>query len=797
MAGSVVLGTLKYILGLDSVAFKKGMTEAERELVVAQKRMIKQGEQLQQVGKNMATFITLPLAGLAAKGIKEAQETAQAMAQVNAVLDSMGPVAGRTAEQLQKAADAMELKSLYEADEILRKVTPTLLQFGKISGEVFDRAQQAVVDYASRSGKDLQAVSIAFGKALNDPIKGLTALGRVGITFTDAQKKNIKAMVDGGKTAQAQAFILGELEKKFKGAAEAAQNTDPLNKLNDAFNQMAEAVGTKLLPLIPPITNAIVNLLDKFSSLSPETQKWAMYAAAAAAAAGPLVFVFGSLLKVLAPVLPLLLKLGPAGTAAGAGATAAAGGATALGTAILPLAALIGGVYLAYKNWDKIAPYIEGVSKRTQDFVTKTNGWLKSIQDEAAKLDKQTGVPSKQVFFKSIQDQVSATWAKWNSFDLADWATRMDGHIARFAQGAWRSFEDMVNRANAAFARLIAGARESLINKFESIKTGIKEKVDQITGFFRNMYIAVVGRSYVPDMVTEIGQHMNRLDDTMVKPAKDKAKAAAEAFRQLKDEVAGILDRLFPEQSRANQFANELRVLETGLKAMKVSAEATAEAVRRLREEYRRDVFGEEELPEWLTAPTAPDTMPVDMDQIEFWTGTMNKANKDLADGSKRTAAEVVEAYGYMAQGVLDGLQSVVGAIKDGNWIDAIQGVLDIVLQVLGTLSSLGVIKGVPSTPPITPRARGGPVVPGRTYLVGEQGPEFVRFGSRGYVHPNKSGPSQRVMIVPSPYFDAVVDNRAAQVAAPMAGQAAMAGATGGVAAATRRQDRNFYSGRR
>jgi hypothetical protein len=79
MAAGVVLGYLKYVLGFDSIAFRKGMSDAERELVARQKSFIKQGEKLQSLGKNMAAFITLPLAGLAAAGIKEAQETAHAM----------------------------------------------------------------------------------------------------------------------------------------------------------------------------------------------------------------------------------------------------------------------------------------------------------------------------------------------------------------------------------------------------------------------------------------------------------------------------------------------------------------------------------------------------------------------------------------------------------------------------------------------------------------------------------------------------------------------------------------------
>ena len=46
------------------------------------------------------------------------------------------------------------------------------------------------------------------GKALNDPTKGLTALRRVGVTFTKAQIKRIKALQKEGKLYEAQKIIL-------------------------------------------------------------------------------------------------------------------------------------------------------------------------------------------------------------------------------------------------------------------------------------------------------------------------------------------------------------------------------------------------------------------------------------------------------------------------------------------------------------------------------------------------------------------------------------------------------------
>ena len=55
---------------------------------------------------------------------------------------------------------------------------------------------------------------LALGKALNDPVKGVSALAKVGVTFTEGQKTSIAAMVKHGETAKAQQVILAELHKR-------------------------------------------------------------------------------------------------------------------------------------------------------------------------------------------------------------------------------------------------------------------------------------------------------------------------------------------------------------------------------------------------------------------------------------------------------------------------------------------------------------------------------------------------------------------------------------------------------
>jgi hypothetical protein len=194
-------------------------------------------------------------------------------------------------------------QSLFDDDEILRQVTANLLTFGKIAGTEFDRAQQAALDLSTRMDGDLKGAAIQIGKALNDPIRGLTGLTKAGIQFDDNQKAMIKSMVEAGNVAGAQRVILAELEGQFRGSAKAAREANPGAALALAFGDFQEQIGEKLLPLLPPLTNALVGLLDAFSNLPSGVQTGIIAVAGMAAALGPLVFVIGGAISALAPLL--------------------------------------------------------------------------------------------------------------------------------------------------------------------------------------------------------------------------------------------------------------------------------------------------------------------------------------------------------------------------------------------------------------------------------------------------------------------------------------------------------------
>jgi hypothetical protein len=97
-------------------------------------------------------------------------------------------------------------------------------------------------------GSDPTKAAMQLGKALNDPVKGITALSKAGVSFTKEQKDQIKGLVKHGKTLEAQKIILHELGKEFGGAAAAAST--PMDKLRVNLGNVGEAIGGALLPFI-------------------------------------------------------------------------------------------------------------------------------------------------------------------------------------------------------------------------------------------------------------------------------------------------------------------------------------------------------------------------------------------------------------------------------------------------------------------------------------------------------------------------------------------------------------------
>ena len=220
-----------------------------------------------------------------------AAEQQRVEAQLAATLESTGHAAGMSAEELKKLAGDLQTMTTY-GDEAIIASESLLLTFTQIGRNTFPRAQTAILDMATAMGTDLKAATIQVGKALNDPIKGVSALAEAGIQFSDAQKEMIATMVETGNTAGAQALILKELETQFGGSAAAAADTfgGRMTQLQNIIGDVGEEIGNQLLPAMKTIAEeAGPAILDAVRELNPEIENFGDWMVAAADAVVPLI----------------------------------------------------------------------------------------------------------------------------------------------------------------------------------------------------------------------------------------------------------------------------------------------------------------------------------------------------------------------------------------------------------------------------------------------------------------------------------------------------------------------------
>ena len=212
------------------------------------------GSKFKSLGKTLGPAIgTAAVVGFGKASFTAAQESAVATARLDQIFQSMGDSTGEASKAAQDYASSLSAKIGVE-DESIMAGQAQLATFGSVSSEtarmagVFDRATAAGADLAAAGFGSIDSNAVQLGKALEDPTKGMTALAKSGVTFTDSQKDQIKAMQESGDLLGAQNVILGAVEKQVKGTAEATATST--GKMAVKFGELQETIGNKLLPVV-------------------------------------------------------------------------------------------------------------------------------------------------------------------------------------------------------------------------------------------------------------------------------------------------------------------------------------------------------------------------------------------------------------------------------------------------------------------------------------------------------------------------------------------------------------------
>lgn len=132
--------------------------------------------------------------------VAAAEEAKVANDRIDAIAKSMnlfGADTKKTTDRIKEFADTQELLVGVDA-EVIKATQAKLLTFKEIAlsadkmGGAFDRATILAQDLAAAGFGEATANATQLGKALNNPIEGISALTRVGLTFTEEQKKGYR-----------------------------------------------------------------------------------------------------------------------------------------------------------------------------------------------------------------------------------------------------------------------------------------------------------------------------------------------------------------------------------------------------------------------------------------------------------------------------------------------------------------------------------------------------------------------------------------------------------------------------
>lgn len=239
------------ILKIDIVSDfnRKGMNQADKDLATLAKT---------------ANIAALAIGGALVAGSIKAVAAAEKGATANARLAQvLSQTAGASDEVVAAVQDqAKELARLTGIDDDVIKAGQGILgtfksvaQSAGETGGVFDRATTAAADLAAAGFGSVESNATALGKALEDPLKGLNALTRSGVTFTAAEQDKIKALVESGQTLEAQGIILAAIEGQVGGTAEATANAS--DKMKESWDEAWEALGTMLLPALDALADKV------------------------------------------------------------------------------------------------------------------------------------------------------------------------------------------------------------------------------------------------------------------------------------------------------------------------------------------------------------------------------------------------------------------------------------------------------------------------------------------------------------------------------------------------------------
>jgi hypothetical protein len=386
------------------------------------KRAIAEFKQLETTGKKaqfalkkaaLPAVAALGALAVMAKGTLAAGEAAATsnarIAQINESMGLFGATTDIVNKRIIDYANATARATGVDQNQI-KLAQAKLLTFGELAisadeaGGAFDRATKAAIDMGAAGFGTAEMNAVQLGKALNDPIKGVAALAKSGVTFTEQEKEKIKTLVESNKLLEAQDMVLKAIEMQVGGTAEATANDS--DKMKVAFSQLSESVGLILLPLFQKLTAIMMKVAD----FARENSKVIVILGGVVAGLALAILAANAAMKIYNATLIIAKGVQMAFNFVMA--------ANPITLVVIALAALVAAFVVAYKTSETFRKFIDGLFTAIKTGVTASVDFLKGY------LNTVLG------FYKGIFNGIAKLWNNSVgklSFKAPDWIPGFGG----------------------------------------------------------------------------------------------------------------------------------------------------------------------------------------------------------------------------------------------------------------------------------------------------------------------------------------------------------------------------------
>jgi len=822
---SLIVGALRAVFGADTAAFEKGVDQVDRKLKRSQRSFQAFGKKVQGVGKSLSLFISAPLAAVGASSIKTAMEMEELQNAFDVTFksgsDSMrkwaeetGDILGRSTKEMQESSVAFA--SLFnkaldsdQANELTKQfsvLTQDLASFKDLSNEV---AQQKLFSGLTGEAEPLKSVGVFINAAATEAKALELGLEKVNGKFTDQQKIVARAALIQEQLAEATGDVI-----RSQGSA-----TNQLKAAQAAFEELRVIIGTKLLPVLTPLIEKTASAINWFTGLADSTQNTVLVMGALLTALGPVVTIIGTLSAVLAPLGAALAVATGATTGLGAAMTVALG---PVGLVIAAIGLLTGAYILNKKKTEELKKakeelyslIDESVEVRSRE-TASTKAQAKANLDEALSIRKrmQARLEEQQALLKKQQAKLTSkkrgvSTSRFGEIGVARQSKEVEATTKAIAASqreltknlneidklgkAYRTFGGDVVEVKTVTTDLVK-AQKDAEKKAKELDKAAKKLADSHAKVVDNHREEIESNKILGDALKisqrdyEItAEYLSIMKDGFQGTADEARKMAVEmvesreGFQAIEDAARSQADAL--EESRqkvidledarkeaAQKLIEDNQAVTKSVEDEIIENEKLAAALQISRREYEITAKTLRILEAGFTGTEAEARMMAERvvesrDKFD----QADDAAKKLEAQLKKTGKTGVDAF----TDSLNSFTDFLGALKSGD----IEGIIGGILGALKGLSGGGGGGGFGSVIGAVGkifggfRAKGGPVDPSKTYIVGENGPEWYTPGSSGNIVPNdKIGGMVTVMVEEGALFRPVIKEEAANVAVPIA----------------------------